>query len=112
MAAVAGGLRAMIADHIQTAPLCRGCTLEEYELLAGSPAFYQDPNAPWVRRMCELSGAKPETASYGTNASSYDAGVVTQCIVFGPGSIEQASTFSASYRRFDCVQNIMPAHRL
>lgn len=56
-------------------------------LLVG--AFLQSPTSPWVRQLAEWSGQEPAVAPYGTNASAYE-GLARECVVIGPGSIEQA----------------------
>lgn len=52
------------------------------------PAFEQSETA-WVRGMSALTGHAPASAPYFTNAAAYP-GLPLECIVFGPGSIEQA----------------------
>lgn len=54
-----------------------------------SAAFYEDPGAPLVTHLCQLAGAEPATASYGSNALVYRP-IATEIVVFGPGSIDQA----------------------
>ncbi len=56
-------------------------------LLVG--AFLQSPTSLWVRQLAEWSGQAPAVAPYGTNASAYE-GLAHECVVIGPGSIEQA----------------------
>ncbi len=56
---------------------------------AGSPAFYQAPDTRLIVTLGELSGARPTTATYGTNALVYED-VAEEIVVFGPGSIDQA----------------------
>lgn len=53
------------------------------------PAFYTEPDDPFVERLAELAGTSPDTAGYGTNAMAYDT-VPGSKVVFGPGSIDQA----------------------
>ena len=55
----------------------------------GSAAFYQEPDVALVHTLCELAGTSPDTAQYGSNALRY-ADVVSEMVVFGPGSIDQA----------------------
>ena len=52
-------------------------------------AFYQDPESPLVRQICELTGTVPEAATYGSNACSYPD-LANEVVLFGPGSIDQA----------------------
>jgi acetylornithine deacetylase/succinyl-diaminopimelate desuccinylase-like protein len=51
--------------------------------------FYQPPDTPWVRQLAQESGVEPDVATYGTNASHYN-GLAGECVIFGPGSIDQA----------------------
>jgi acetylornithine deacetylase/succinyl-diaminopimelate desuccinylase-like protein len=51
--------------------------------------FFQDPHSPWVGRLAAWSGREPGVVPYGTNAWAYD-GLARECVVIGPGSIEQA----------------------
>ena len=55
----------------------------------GSAAFYQDPDTPLVQLLCELAGAEPDVATYGSNALRYPD-IADEIVVFGPGSIDQA----------------------
>ncbi|MEM8925408.1 MAG: M20/M25/M40 family metallo-hydrolase [Actinomycetota bacterium] len=55
----------------------------------GSPAFFQPPDAPLVARLAALTGAAPDTATYGSNALAYP-NMADSLVVFGPGSIDQA----------------------
>src|SRR3954451_20648853 len=50
--------------------------------------FFQSPDSPWPRQLTEWSGHAPEVAPYVTNAWAY-TGVARECVVFGPGSIDQ-----------------------
>lgn len=52
-------------------------------------AFFQPPDTAWVQRLAAWSGNAPEVAPYGTNAWAY-GDVARECIVMGPGSIDQA----------------------
>lgn len=52
-------------------------------------AFLQPPDTPWVRQLAEWSGRSPAVVPYGTNASAY-GGLARECVVIGPGSIDQA----------------------
>jgi acetylornithine deacetylase/succinyl-diaminopimelate desuccinylase-like protein len=53
------------------------------------PAFLQPPDTPWIRQLAEWSGREPATVPFGTNAWAYE-GVTRECVVLGPGSIDQA----------------------
>merc|ERR1712151_1229729 len=75
---------------------------------AGYPSFFQDPDDDWLHRLSEWSGLKPETVTFGTNATAYaqpsGTGIRTKlpartdiqspvykaCVVMGPGDIAQA----------------------
>jgi succinyl-diaminopimelate desuccinylase len=52
-------------------------------------AFSQAPDAPWVQALAEWGGGAPTAAPYGTNAWAY-GGLAKECVVIGPGSIDQA----------------------
>lgn len=52
-------------------------------------AYYQAPDMPLVASLAAWSGTTPQVAPYGTNAWAY-ADVTKECVVFGPGAIEQA----------------------
>lgn len=52
-------------------------------------AFFQSPDTPWIRQLAEWLGQEPLVAPYGTNAWAY-AGLAQECVVIGPGSIDQA----------------------
>ncbi len=51
--------------------------------------FYQPADTPLVGQLAAWSGRAPEVVGYGTDASFYN-GLARECVVFGPGSIEQA----------------------
>lgn len=53
-------------------------------------SFARDPTSPWVRQLAQWSGMEPGVVSYGTNACAYGHDVAKECIVIGPGSIDQA----------------------
>lgn len=55
----------------------------------GITGFYQPPDSPWIQQLAAWSGSAPEVVSYGTNACAYN-GLANECVIFGPGSIEQA----------------------
>jgi acetylornithine deacetylase/succinyl-diaminopimelate desuccinylase-like protein len=52
-------------------------------------AFLQAADTPWLGQLADWSGQAPAIAPYGTNAWAY-AGLARECVVLGPGSIEQA----------------------
>lgn len=52
-------------------------------------AFYQPAEALLIRQIVRWTGQTPAVAPYGTNAWAYTE-VAHQCVVFGPGSIDQA----------------------
>ncbi|GIK42282.1 MAG: acetylornithine deacetylase [Chloroflexota bacterium] len=52
-------------------------------------AFLQPPDTPWLRQLAAWSGRAPAVVPYGTNASAY-GGLARECVVIGPGSIDQA----------------------
>jgi acetylornithine deacetylase/succinyl-diaminopimelate desuccinylase-like protein len=52
-------------------------------------AFFRSSDTPWVRRLIDWTGRPAGIAPYCTNAWAYDE-VARQCVVLGPGSIEQA----------------------
>jgi acetylornithine deacetylase/succinyl-diaminopimelate desuccinylase-like protein len=56
---------------------------------AGSPAFYQSPEAGLVQFLARASGTEPTVAPFGTNLLRY-SGLANESAVFGPGSIDQA----------------------
>lgn len=55
----------------------------------GLRGFFQNPASPWVQQLADWSGTAPGIVHYGTNACAYD-GLANECVIFGPGSIEQA----------------------
>jgi acetylornithine deacetylase/succinyl-diaminopimelate desuccinylase-like protein len=52
-------------------------------------AFFQPPDTEWVQQLAAWSGQAPIVAPYGTNAWAY-GDVARECVVIGPGSIDQA----------------------
>jgi len=52
-------------------------------------AFYQPANSPLINTVQQCTGSNATVAPYGTNAWAY-RDVVRECIVLGPGSIDQA----------------------
>jgi acetylornithine deacetylase/succinyl-diaminopimelate desuccinylase-like protein len=59
------------------------------EVLAKVDAFLQPADTAWVRQLAAWSGRAPDVAPYCTNAWAY-GGLARECIILGPGSIEQA----------------------
>lgn len=51
--------------------------------------FFQTPNTPWIKQLADWSGQPATVVPYGTNAWAHN-GKPYECVVFGPGSIEQA----------------------
>lgn len=72
----------------QLAEVCcpQRLTVQVLQLLE---AYYQAPDGPFVTNVAAWSGTTPQVAPYGTNAWAY-ADVSKECVVFGPGAIEQA----------------------
>lgn len=52
-------------------------------------AFYQPTTSPLIGEMQRWTGQNAVVAPYGTNAWAY-RDVIKECVVFGPGSIDQA----------------------
>jgi acetylornithine deacetylase/succinyl-diaminopimelate desuccinylase-like protein len=52
-------------------------------------AFLQAPDTPWLQQLAEWADHPPTLAPYGTNACA-DDGLARECVVLGPGSIDQA----------------------
>ncbi len=71
-----------LAERCSPQPL----TVQVLQLLE---AYYQAPDKPLVSRLAAWSDTTPRVAPYGTNAWAY-ADVTKECVVFGPGAIEQA----------------------
>lgn len=61
----------------------------ETQIVKRSDAFWQPPEDPFVQAMAAWSGEAATVAPYGTNAWAYN-GLAKSCLVFGPGSIDQA----------------------
>lgn len=63
----------------------------EVEMASGIAfgAFYQDPNSELVQRLAALADTAAESATYGSNACSYQD-LAKEIVLFGPGSIDQA----------------------
>jgi acetylornithine deacetylase/succinyl-diaminopimelate desuccinylase-like protein len=76
---------AALADLAQ-----RACPLPlTMQQLVSADAFLQAPDTPWIQQLADWSGQPPTIAPYGTNAYAY-AGLARECVVLGPGSIDQA----------------------
>ena len=69
---------------------------------AGSPAFYQAPDAPLVHNLASWAGTSPTVAPFGTNALRY-SGFAREMAVFGPGSIDDAHQATESVAVDDLV---------
>ena len=52
-------------------------------------AFLQPAESEFVQQLAAWSGNRPMIAPYGTNATAYN-GLPCECVVIGPGSIDQA----------------------
>lgn len=59
------------------------------EVLLALDAFYQSPDSSWLRQLAAWTGHSPALVPYGANAWAY-ADVARECVVLGPGSIDQA----------------------
>jgi len=68
----------------------RACPLPvSMQELVAIGAFFQPADTPWIGQLADWSGHPPTIAPYGTNASAYE-GLAHECVVLGPGSIDQA----------------------
>ena len=68
----------------------RECPLPlEARTLLAVDAFYQEAGTPWLRQLAEWAGEAAAVVPYGTNAWAY-GGLARECVVLGPGSIDQA----------------------
>ena len=68
----------------------RACPLPvTMQQLLSVDAFFQALDTLWLQQLADWSGQPPTIAPYGTNASAYD-GLARECVVLGPGSIDQA----------------------
>ena len=66
-----------------------GCLIELSALINGIEPFYQPENTALVDAACELTGTKPQSVSFATEAPFFkELGIDT--VVMGPGSIDQA----------------------
>jgi len=52
-------------------------------------AFYQQPDTPWLGQFAAWTGAAPDVVPFTTNGSAYN-NLARECLIFGPGSIDQA----------------------
>ena len=59
------------------------------KVLQEMEAFLQTPNTSWIRQLSEWSGREPSVIACGTNSFAYP-GVARECVVLGPGSLDQA----------------------
>ena len=59
------------------------------KVLGSVEPFYQSPDTDWLRQLAEWSGQTPTIEPYATNAWAH-SGKPYECVVLGPGSIEQA----------------------
>lgn len=86
---VAGeSLEGTIADLSNLAHSASPLPLRVRQLLAlGS--FLHRPDSAWVQKLASWGGQAATIAPYGTNAWAYND-VARECIVLGPGSIDQA----------------------
>lgn len=81
-------LEAIIADLHELAHRASPLPVNIKQLLAlGS--FLARPDSAWVQNLANWSGQAATIVSYGTNAWAYNE-VARECIVLGPGSIDQA----------------------
>ena len=63
----------------------------ELEMRVRGTPLYVDPQSPFVREVLELAGqTTPQTVAYGTDGVMFTE--LKKCVVFGPGSIQQAHT--------------------
>lgn len=86
---VAGeSLEAIIADLHELAHRASPLPVNIKQLLALGSFLYR-PDSAWVEMLASWSGQSATIAPYGTNAWAYND-VARECIVLGPGSIEQA----------------------
>ncbi|MCC6422527.1 MAG: M20/M25/M40 family metallo-hydrolase [Phycisphaerales bacterium] len=53
-------------------------------------AFYRPTQDDFIQRMAQWSGQSPATVPYCTNAWAYTPATARQCLIIGPGSIDQA----------------------
>ncbi len=87
-------IRVMPNDHHEEQIALIEAAARKYNLDVSSHAlqpFYVDKNAEVVQAACRATGiAKAITVPYGTEAESYQR--YTQCVILGPGNIEQAHT--------------------
>jgi len=87
-------IRIMPNDHHEEQIEMIKAAAKKYDLEVASRAlqpFYVDKEAEIVQAACRATGIPQAiTVPYGTEAESYQA--YTQCVILGPGNIEQAHT--------------------
>lgn len=87
---VTGEVAAEVSAHLQEIAR-QACELPmKVRVLNVLDAFYRPSDSALVRTLAQLGGGKPEIVPYGTNAFSYASDVARDCVVIGPGSIDQA----------------------
>lgn len=86
---VVGEKAATVAANLQALAQQHAFLPLNVEALLSLDAFYQPPTSSLIGNLVAWSGAAPQLAPYGTNAWAYQD-VAQQCVVFGPGSIDQA----------------------
>jgi acetylornithine deacetylase len=64
----------------------------DVEVIHEINAFYREPDSQLARDLGRWSGSKPMVVPFCTNAWAYTPDVARECVVIGPGSIEQAHT--------------------
>ncbi len=62
-----------------------------FEPVIDAQAFFQDPDHAMVQAIEQFHAVEATIAPYGTNAYAYDQ-LAECCVVYGPGSIDQAHT--------------------
>lgn len=87
-------IRVMPNDHHEEQIAMIEAAARKYNLDVSSRAlgpFYVDKNAEVIQAACRATGIPQAiTVPYGTEAESYQR--YTQCVILGPGNIEQAHT--------------------
>jgi acetylornithine deacetylase len=64
----------------------------DVEVIHEINAFYREPDSQLARDLGRWSDSKPMVVPFCTNAWAYTPDVARECVVIGPGSIEQAHT--------------------
>jgi len=64
----------------------------KWEAIHEIDPFWQPADGAWVKQLSEWGGCRATVAPYGTNAWAHTSDVARQCVVIGPGSIDQAHT--------------------